>query len=380
MVRNLALFGATGSIGQNTLKILEMYRHQFRLVAFSFHRNLEQARAIARKFRPRWIVSTGTQEIREIEGIPVLHGKEGLEEIASRPDVDIVVVATAGTIGVFPTLVALEQGKRVALANKETLVAFGPVVKPKMSLGELIPVDSEHSALFQLLQGRREEVAEVYLTASGGPFRETPLEVLRTVTPAQALRHPTWRMGKKITIDSATLMNKGLEVIEAHFLFDLSPDQIRVVIHPQSIVHALVYLKDSSALAHLGYPDMRIPIQYALTYPDRWPTEIRPLNLPELGRLTFEAPDLEKFQLLALAYRALEEGDSAPCVLNAANEEAVYAFLEEKIGFLEIPEVVESVLEARQREGIMGNGLEALWAADRWAREKAQEIIQRLAA
>ncbi len=379
MVRTLALFGATGSIGQNTLQILRMYRHQFRLVAFSFHRNVDLAREIAREFQPRWIVSTGTSDLQELEGIPVLYGKEGLQEVAAQPDVDIVLVATAGTIGVFPTLTALEHGKRVALANKETLVAFGPAVKPKMAAGKLIPVDSEHSALFQLVEGRKEEVVEVYLTASGGPFRTTPLEALRNVTPEQALRHPTWRMGKKITIDSATLMNKGLEVIEAHFLFDVSPDQIRVVIHPQSIVHALVYLRDSSALAHLGYPDMKIPIQYALTYPERWPTEIQPLNLPEIGHLTFEALDMEKFRLLALAYTALKEGNTAPCVLNAANEEAVYAFLEGKIGFLDIPKVVEHVLEERVREGITGEDLDSLLFADRWARAHARSVIQRLA-
>lgn len=295
------------------------------------------------------------------------------------PDTDVVVIATSGVIGVFPTIIALKHGKRVALANKETLVSFGPVVKPLMRMGELIPVDSEHSGLFQLMEGRRGEIDRIVLTASGGPFRNFTEDEMSRITPEQALRHPTWSMGKKITIDSATLMNKGLEVIEAHFLFDLPPKKIKVVIHPQSIIHAMVYLRDSSVLAHLGYPDMKIPIQYALTYPERWETPVPRLNLVEVAELTFEEPDTTRFPLLKIAYYALKEGNAQPCVMNAANEVAVHAFLERKIRFLDIPILVQKTLELAKKEGIEGNSLESLLKADNWARNYTTTLINKIA-
>ena len=380
MRRNLVLLGATGSIGTSTLDVLRRYPDRFRLVAFSFHRNQSRALEIAREFRPGFVVQTGeggSPDPWNALGIRYLSGVDGLKEVAGLPEADVVLVATAGTLGVHPTLAALKAGKRVALANKETLVSFGPAVKPWMQQGELLPVDSEHSALFQLLEGRRQEVSSVVLTASGGPFRTWSLEQMRRVRPADALKHPTWNMGAKITVDSATLMNKGLEVIEAHWLFDLPAERIQVVVHPQSIVHALVHLVDGASLAHLGYPDMRIPIQYALTYPERWATPISMLDLARVGQLTFEEPDLGRFPLLRLAYEALEAGGNRPCVLNAANEEAVHAFLREEIGFLEIVRVVQEVLDAVEPSGTT---LEELLASDARAREQARQVIRRLAA
>ncbi len=381
--RHLALLGATGSIGTSTLDILRRYPERFRLVAFSFHRNEKRALEIAREFQPGYVVQTaegGHPEAWQSLGIRYLSGIEGLREVATLPEVDTVLVATAGTLGVHPTLAALKAGKRVALANKETLVSFGPVVKPWMRTGELLPVDSEHSALFQLLEGRRQEVLSVVLTASGGPFRTWSREQMERARPQDALRHPTWSMGAKITVDSATLMNKGLEVIEAHWLFDLPPEAIQVVVHPQSIVHAVVHLVDGASLAHLGYPDMRIPIQYALTYPERWATPIKSLDLARLGSLTFEEPDLERFPLLGWAYEALEAGGNRPCLLNAANEEAVHAFLREEIGFMDIARVVQEVLEASDAPKTEGTPtLEALLEADAWARRRAQEAIHRMA-
>ncbi len=382
MPRAIALLGATGSIGTNTLEVLRRYPDRFHLVAFSFHRNRDRALDIAHEFRPRFVVQTGPDPDpgpwRSL-GIPLLTGTEGLREVATLEEVDTVLVATAGTLGVHPTLAALQAGKRVALANKETLVSFGPVVRPWMDRGELLPVDSEHSALFQLLEGRRKEVLSVVLTASGGPFRTWTREQMRRVTPADALRHPTWNMGAKITVDSATLMNKGLEVIEAHWLFDLPAEQILVVVHPQSIVHALVHLVDGASLAHLGYPDMRIPIQYALTYPERWTTPIPTLDLARVGQLTFEEPDLDRFPLLRLAYEALETGGHHPCALNAANEEAVHAFLREEIGFLDIARVVEEVLQTLDLPSAPPD-LEGLLETDARARHQAREILRRLAA
>ncbi len=248
-----------------------------------------------------------------------------------------------------------------------------------MEKGELIPVDSEHSAIFQLLDGRKDEVESIVLTASGGPFRTFSIDEMKKVTPEQALKHPTWSMGRKITIDSATLMNKGLEVIEAHFLFGFSPDRIKVVIHPQSIIHGLVHLRDSSVLAHLGYPDMKIPIQYAMTYPERWKTPIKPLNLAEVGKLTFELPDQNRFPLLRIAYDVLEKGGAYPCIMNAANEVAVHSFLNRKIGFLDIPAIVEQTLELAEKEGIKGDSLDSLIDADQWARNTSISLINRLA-
>jgi 1-deoxy-D-xylulose-5-phosphate reductoisomerase len=378
MMKRVAILGVTGSIGQNALRVLEIHRNRFELFGVSAHRNMEKLKEVVEKFKPKIVVVTDPK----IEEIPfeakILRGKEGLEELASHREVDIILVSTSGTIGVFPTIVALREGKRVALANKETLVSFGPVVKRewRRGKGELIPVDSEHSALWQLIGDKRDEIERIFLTASGGPFREYSYEELKKVKVEDALQHPTWKMGKKITVDSATLMNKGLEVIEAHWLFDIPSEKIEVLIHPQSIIHGLVELKDGAYLAHLSVPDMKIPILYALSYPERLETPTRRLDLLEVKNLNFEKPDKERFRCLTLAYRALQEGGTLPAVMNASNEEAVKAFLENKIGFLEIPHIIERVMESHGKG--KGEELEELLEADRWARGESQKIIQTL--
>ena len=374
MSKRIALLGATGSIGSSTLDVIKHLGLE--LVAFSFHSNVERAQKIIEEFHPRFAVCTSDKPVSL--KIETLHGVEGLEFVASLEDVDTVLVATAGTIGVFPTLAAIKKGKRVALANKETLVSFGPIVKKTLSKhkGEIIPVDSEHSAIFQLLDGRKEEVKSIYLTASGGPFRRTPAEELENVRPEDALKHPTWSMGKKITIDSATMINKGLEIIEAHYLFDMPPENIKVIVHPQSIIHGMVELKDGAWLAHMSFPDMRIPIQYALTYPERLPSPVRPFNPFEKPELTFEKPDMERFPGLRIAYEVLKEGRELPTIFNAANEEAVYMFLDGKLKFTQIPELIKRVLDSNP--GFDHNSLDGLLKADKWARKKAKELANRL--
>ncbi len=374
-MRNVALLGASGSIGKQTLDVLRRLR-DFRLVGISVHNNTEALAEIYSEFKPRYVVITG--KARPPEGVRALYGREGLVEMASADDVDVVVVATNGIIGVFPTIEALKRGKRVALANKETLVAFGPFVKEVSPLGELVPIDSEHSSAFQLLNGvKREEVKRLILTASGGPFRTWPKERIARARPEDALKHPTWSMGAKITVDSATLMNKGLEVIEAHFLFDLPPDKIDVRVHPQSAIHAILLLRDNSLKMHVSRPDMRIPIQYALTYPDRVEMDIPPYLPPDFEEVVFtlEMPDTERFPALSLAYRALRLGGTYPAVLNAANEVAVYAFLERKVPFYGITDVVERIMEENPYRN--EDTFEGYLQADRWARRRAEEVIER---
>ena len=374
-MRNVALFGASGSIGRQTLDVLRRLK-DFRLVGVSVHNNTEALAKIYAEFKPKYVVITG--EAKPPEGVKALYGREGLVEVASAEDVDVVVVATNGIIGVFPTMEALKRGKRVALANKETLVAFGSFVKEVAHLGELVPIDSEHSSAFQLLNGvKREEVKRLILTASGGPFRTWPKEKIAKARPEDALKHPTWRMGAKITIDSATLMNKGLEVIEAHFLFDLPEEKIDVRIHPQSAIHAILLLKDNSLKMHVSRPDMRIPIQYALTYPERVEIDIPPYLPPDTEDVVFtlEMPDTERFPALSLAYYALRLGGTYPAVLNAANEVAVYAFLDGKLPFYGITDVVERVLEENPYR--KAETFEEYLEADRWARRRAEEIIRK---
>ena len=374
MSKKIALLGATGSIGTSTLDVLKNLG--FELVAFSFHSNINRAKEIVKEFHTQFAVCTSNEKSNI--GIPVLYGRKGLEFVASLDSVDIVLVSTAGTIGVFPTLAALKSGKRVALANKETLVSFGPIVKKTLreSNGEIIPVDSEHSAIFQLLDGRWDEVKNIYLTASGGPFRKTQKDDLKKVRPQDALKHPTWNMGRKITIDSATMINKGLEIIEAYYLFDMPPERIKVIVHPQSIIHGMVELRDGAWLAHLSFPDMRIPIQYALTYPERLPSPVRTFNPFEMSELTFEKPDMERFPGLKLAYEVLKESGELPTIFNAANEEAVYMFLDGKIGFTDIPEIIRRVID--MNPGFDSESLDDLLQADRWAREKAKEVAGKL--
>ena len=373
-MKTVALLGSTGSIGRSALSVIARYPDRFRLVAVSGHRNNEALLEIAQRFKPEAVAITSDAPF-PAERWRLYRGNDGLVELSEREDYDVLVVATTGVAGALPTIKALERGKRVALANKETLVSFGPLVTEALGKGgELIPVDSEHSALFQLLQGRRGEVARLVITSSGGPFRGKKASALKKVTPAQALQHPTWSMGPKITIDSATLMNKVLEVIEAHFLFGFPPQDISVVIHPTSTVHALVQLRDNMLLAHMGLPDMRVPIQYALSYPDRLPSEVPELDLSGLV-LEFQEPDTGTFRLLPLAWEALAKRGTAPAVLNAANEVAVQAFLEERLSFLGITEVVEKVFREHIPSPV--NELGDVLEADAWARMRTDEIVKK---
>ena len=382
--KKIAVLGSTGSIGRNTLDVIARFPERFEVVALAAGENIELLAEQARRFRPR-LVSCKNEalavRLKELipPGVEVAHGKEGAIACATHPEAELVVSALVGAIGLLPTYEAIRAGKDIALANKETLVMAGRLVmeEARRQGVKILPVDSEHSAIFQALRaGRREEVSRLILTASGGPFRTRPREELAKVTKEEALRHPNWQMGAKITVDSATLMNKGLEVIEAHFLFDIPPEKIEVKIHPQSIVHSLVEFRDGSVIAHLGVPDMRIPIAYALSYPERLPLELPRLDLVAVSPLTFEEPDLEKFPSLRLAYHALKLGGAAPAVLNAANEVAVEAFLAGKLRFDLIPVLVERVLSALPPRAI--SSLEDVLEADILARIKAQEILDQL--
>ncbi|MGB9824043.1 MAG: 1-deoxy-D-xylulose-5-phosphate reductoisomerase [Candidatus Hydrothermia bacterium] len=374
--KGIALLGASGSIGRNTLEVLRKHREEFQLVAFSVHQNLGQYYTIIEEFKPKLAIITGDKKV-DNPPVPTLYGKEGLIEASLREDVDIIVVATSGNVGVYPTLYGLRNGKRVALANKETLVSFGAVVMQEVrrGRGELIPIDSEHSALFQLFCQYSSEIAELYLTASGGPFRNLSRDEMRNVKKNQVLAHPIWKMGPKITVDSATLMNKGLEVIEAFWLFGVPPESIKVLIHPQSIVHGLLKLKDGAYVAHLSYPDMKIPIQYALTYPKRAELEFAPLTLFN-KTLEFYEPDFNKFPLLKLAYDVLQEGGIKPCIMNAANDVAVEAFLKEEIDFLDIERVVIGTVS--HFSNVSSVSLEILESFDFEARLKAEEIVRQI--
>lgn len=375
-MKRITILGSTGSIGCNCLDVLASKRDEFKVQYLTTHQNVELLFQQATQFRPQAVAIFKEDEVqrylprfREI-GVEVYTGFEGILEISAKENVDICVNALVGAVGLQPTLNAIKKNCRIALANKETLVIGGKLVMNKAhEVGaEIIPIDSEHSALLQCLSGEeREKVRCVILTASGGPFRELPRNELQYVTVEQALNHPNWNMGPKITIDSATLMNKGLEVIEAHWLFGLQPSQIEVVIHPQSIIHSMVEFEDGSIKAQLGLPDMRIPIQYALTYPGRLPADFPRLNFLELKELTFDRPDFEKFRCLKLSYDALESGGAAPAVLNAANEEAVHLYLSRKMRFDHIPQIVEDALTNCQFNHF--NQVEELLEYDRLTRE-----------
>ncbi|MFS8542948.1 MAG: 1-deoxy-D-xylulose-5-phosphate reductoisomerase [Limnochordales bacterium] len=377
--KRIAIVGATGSIGRQAMDVVRHHPEALQVVALAGGRRVEpMVPQVVDSVQA--VVMADAAAARDLQDalarrghghVAVGAGEAALVELVTRPDVDLVVMAMVGAGALVPTLAALEAGKDVALATKEVLVAGGSLVMEaaRKSGARLLPVDSEHSAIFQCLQGEAPRaVARLILTASGGPFRSTPLEALPRVTPAQALRHPTWRMGAKVTVDSATLMNKGLEVIEAHWLFGTPWDRIDVVVHPQSIVHSCVELVDGSILAHMGPTDMRIPIQYALLYPHRAPSPVRGLSLAEVGSLTFEAPDRRRFPALDLAYAAGRTGGTAPAVLNAANEVAVALFLQGRIGFTDIPRLVEAVLADHEvRDATLNSVLEA----DAWARRAA---------
>ena len=349
--QRIALLGATGSIGTSTLSVLDHHADRFELVSVAAKSSWEKVAEIVRKYGLQKAVmwdAEAAEKLRAATGIEVLSGTEGLVEMTTAPDVDVVVNGLVGSIGCLPTLRAVEADKKVALANKESLVMSGEVVNAALDAhpkAAMLPVDSEHSAVFQCLQGRpNEEVENIQLTASGGPFRETPAEEFDSITPERALKHPTWSMGTKVTIDSSTLMNKGLEVLEAHFLFRVPFDRIKVVVHPQSIVHSMVQFRDGSLMAQLAAPDMRLPILYALSHPDRWPFPMERADLAKIGTMTFFAPDVERFPCLRVAFEAGRRGGTAPALMNAANEIAVPAFLSGKIPFTGIPALIEGVL------------------------------------
>jgi 1-deoxy-D-xylulose-5-phosphate reductoisomerase len=389
-VKGIAILGSTGSIGCNTLRVIEsLGGEQFRVVALGAGHNVETLADQIAKHLPE-LVSVDTEAAahdlrarlfaRDIDLPRIVVGEGGLVEIATHNQADCVVSATVGAVGFVPTLRALEAGKRVALANKETLVMAGELMTQaaRASGAELLPVDSEHNALHQCLRGeKRSEVRRIILTASGGPFRTKTSAQMQESTVSEALRHPTWNMGAKITIDSATLMNKGLEVIEAHWLFGFSPDRIGIVVHPESVVHSMIELVDGSVIAQLGVTDMRHAIQYALTYPERYGSELPPLDLTTLSALHFEPPDLDRFPCIALAYRALREGGTLPATMNAANEEAVQAFIDERISLTDIPTIIEAVMDRHRTQP--ANELAAILAADESARLIAAEEIQKLA-
>jgi 1-deoxy-D-xylulose-5-phosphate reductoisomerase len=384
-MRGIAILGSTGSIGMSALSLLEQLEG-FRVIGLAAGRNVARLADQIARFSPR-VVSVATAEAaaelaaqlrqRDLDSLPeIRYGTEGLVAVATAPEADIVLVATVGAVGLLPTYRALECGKRVALANKETLVMAGRLMTEKAAAAgvEILPVDSEHNALHQCLRGvARQDVARVILTASGGPFRTLPASDLSRVTPEQALQHPTWRMGPKITVDSATLMNKGLEVIEAHWLFGFPPEQIHILIHPQSVVHSMIELVDGSLLAQLGPTDMRHAIQYALTYPERRPTPLPRLDLSATLHLEFHPPDWERFPCVRLAYEALHCGGTMPAVLNAANEVAVAAFLDRRLPFLAIASVIERVMREHQPEE--PREIEDVLRADAWARARAREVI-----
>jgi 1-deoxy-D-xylulose-5-phosphate reductoisomerase len=393
-VKRVAILGSTGSIGRSALAVVEAYPDRLRVVGLAAGENIARFAEQVARYKPRALALAseaalaGVRARLQIENgrAPdiVGAGPEGLVAVATCPEVDLVLCASSGTAALEAVLAAIEAGKAIALANKEVLVMAGRLVMEAARRRgvPILPVDSEHNAIHQCLHGRRpEDVRRLILTASGGPFRDLPAAALQRVSAAEALRHPTWKMGRKITIDSATLMNKGLEVIEAHWLFGVPADRIEVLVHPQSIVHSLVELRDGSVIAQLGATDMRLPIQYAFSYPDRWDPPVPALDLADLGRLEFARPDLERFPCLALAFRALRGAGALPVALNAANEVAVEAFLEGRLAFAAIPEVIGRALDACERScGAAPETLAAVRAVDRWARAYSGEVVAALEA
>lgn len=381
-MKKISVLGSTGSIGVSTLQIVEEFPDAYQVVALTAGANLDLLCTQARKFLPAVVSVINEQDAKKVRerlcdlNIEVCCGVEGMIQCATLPQADMVVAAVVGAAGLVPTMAAVQAGKDIALANKETLVMAGGLIMEEARLQgvNLLPVDSEHSAIFQALAGHRHgDIRRLILTASGGPFREWPAAEFSHITPVAALAHPNWRMGKKITIDSATLMNKGLEVIEAHWLFAVPPAQIDVHVHPESIVHSMVEYVDGSVVAQLGVPDMKTPIAYALSWPQRLPLNQPGLDLCQIGKLTFSSPDLQRFPCLALAYQALDSGGTLPAVMNAANEVAVAAFLNEQIPFTGISELIERVMACHVTEAV--TTVERVLQADRWARVRAREFI-----
>jgi 1-deoxy-D-xylulose-5-phosphate reductoisomerase len=379
-MKNITLLGATGSIGKSTLSVVDQHSDQFNIFALSANTNWQAMLELCRQYQPTYAVMTNEEAAEKLQAAlnndtQVLSGEQALCDIAAHQKTDYVMAAIVGAAGMASALAAAKAGKRILLANKESLVLAGDIFMDavKDSGAELIPVDSEHSAIFQCLQGGRSGLSKIQLTASGGPFLHTPLSELQSITPDEACAHPNWSMGRKISVDSATMMNKGLEVIEAYYLFDLKPEQIDVIMHPQSIVHSSVYFDDGSTLSQLGNPDMRSVISYAMAYPQRISSGVAPLDLASNSPLEFYTPDLEKFACLKLAFEALKQGGNAMGTINAANEVAVDAFLNQTIGFLDIPQVIKQTLSQTKHASL--SNLDAIIANDQEARGLASQIV-----
>ena len=380
-MKKISLLGSTGSIGTNVLDVIERNPEKFQIVGMSAGNNVDLFAKQIRKFKPRVVALFDTKKIPTLKeliadlDIEILSGEEGTIAVATLPEADVVVSGVMGSAGLLPAIHALKSGKNLALANKETLVIAGELVlrEAKKTNSQIIPIDSEHSAIFQVLNGeKKERIKKIILTASGGPFRTFSLGQMETVTVKDALKHPNWDMGAKITIDSSTMMNKGLEYIEAKWLFGLNTP-VEIIVHAQSIIHSMIEFVDTSILAQLGIPDMRVPIAYALTYPDRLECDLSSLDLTTMGNLTFEAPDFERFPCLKLAIDAMEIGKTMPAVLNAANEIAVQAFLEELISYKDIAELIRMVMQNHNPSPL--KELEDVLIADRWAREETTKLV-----
>lgn len=381
-MKNITILGATGSIGSNTLAVLDLHPDKFNVFALSANTNWQKMIALCQKYQPTYALMADSAAAEKLQKnldneTQILSGEQALRDIAAHSQTDFVMAAIVGAAGMPSALAAAMAGKRILLANKESLVLAGEIFTQAVanSAAQLIPVDSEHSAVFQCLQNGKSGLRKIQLTASGGPFLHTPTNKLQCVTPDEACKHPNWDMGRKISVDSATMMNKGLEVIEAHYLFDLQASQIEVVIHPQSIVHSLVYYADGSTLSQLGVPDMRSAIAYALAYPERINAGVKPLDLVQQSPLEFYPPDLDKFPCLRLAFAALKKGGSAQIVMNAANEVAVAAFLAHKIRFLDIANIIEQTLNLAQHNA--ADNLDSIIAHDKNARNIAADVISR---
>ncbi|RMF25365.1 MAG: 1-deoxy-D-xylulose-5-phosphate reductoisomerase [Cyanobacteria bacterium J083] len=389
-MKAISIIGSTGSIGTQTLDIVRQHPDKFRVVGLAAGNNIELLVQQIQEFQPEIVSIAKPEQLDELQAalvnctkVPKLvAGESGLTAVASYGEAETVVTGIVGCAGLLPTIAAIKAGKDIALANKETLIAGAPVVLPLLAKHgvQLLPADSEHSAIFQCLQGVPPGgLRKIILTASGGAFRDLPTEDLAQVTVKDALKHPNWSMGQKITIDSATMMNKGLEVIEAHFLFGLAYEAIDIVIHPQSIIHSLIELQDTSVLAQLGWPDMRLPLLYSLSYPERIYTDWQTFDLVKAGDLTFRQPDHAKYPCIELAYAAGKAGGSMPAVLNAANEQAVALFLAEKISFLDIARLIAAVCDRHETDNCANPTLEDILAADTWAREEVIRVKQNLA-
>ncbi|MCH2636732.1 MAG: 1-deoxy-D-xylulose-5-phosphate reductoisomerase [Acidimicrobiales bacterium] len=383
-MKRIAILGSTGSIGKSALAVVVSHSDRVQVVGLAAGQNVDLLAQQIHQFKPTVVSLSSPDAVERLRGSGALgqgisaYGENGLTEVATHPDVDFVLCASSGTAALEATLAAIEAGKTIALANKEVLVMAGSLMveAARRHKVKIFPVDSEHNAIYQCVDGRASDVVRYVLTASGGPFREREIEEFGSVTPEEALQHPTWAMGPKITVDSATMMNKGLEVIEARWLFDAHPDQIDVVIHPQSVVHSLVEFRDGSMIAQLGVTDMRLPIQYALSYPERWTTPVASLDLTACGPLEFLAPDTQRFPCLSLAYKVLSGGGGLSTVLNAANEVAVAAFLSDRLAFNEISSVIEQTLNAAWgRSSETPSSLSDVREVDAWARVFSESVI-----